>query len=202
MAGETWLDVIIEAFQNLGGEANYSELYPEIKRLRTKKQLSLTAQSTASVRRTIEDHSSDSANFRADDLFYKIGLGYWGLRNHKENKSDKIVLTDFDPDLYIDGIIKEKLISLKLRNQKLVLERKEKDNFTCQACGFYYNNKIVECHHLVPLSDSKLTYNSIDDLITLCPNCHALAHSFLYIDDIYQKRELLLKKIKEVIQNM
>lgn len=36
MAGETWLDVIIEAFQNLGGEANYSELYPEIKRLRTK----------------------------------------------------------------------------------------------------------------------------------------------------------------------
>ncbi|MDY4841247.1 MAG: HNH endonuclease [Alphaproteobacteria bacterium] len=124
------------------------------------------------------------------------------MRNHKENKSDKIVLTDFDPDLYIDGIIKEKLISLKLRNQKLVLERKEKDNFTCQACGFYYNNKIVECHHLVPLSDSKLTYNSIDDLITLCPNCHALAHSFLYIDDIYQKRELLLKKIKEVIQNM
>ena len=202
MIRETWLDVIVEAFQNLGGEANYSELYPEIERLRTKKQLSLTAQWKASVRRTIENHSSDSANFSADDIFYKIGLGYWGLRNHKENELDKIVLTGFNLDLYVDGIIKEKLISLKLRNQKLVLKRKEKDNFTCQSCGFHYNNKIVECHHLIPLSDSQLTYNSIDDLITLCPNCHALAHSFLYTDDIYQKRDILLKKLKEVIQNI
>lgn len=203
MVRETWRDIIIKAFQNLGGKANYDELYLEIERLRNKKNLSLSAQWKASVRKEIEIHSSDSANFRTDDVFCKIGLGYWGLRNYKENKNtaNKILLLDFEPDLYIDGIIKERLISLKLRNQKLIIARKEKDNFTCQACGFYYNNKIVECHHLVPLSDSEVIYNSIEDLITLCPNCHALAHSFLYTNNEYQKKEMLLKKLKEVIKN-
>lgn len=202
MREKSWVDIIIKAFQNLGGEANYSELYPEIERLRIQEKLSLTTQWKASVRRTIEDHSSDSANYRADDLFYKIGLGYWGLRNHKESNStlNEAELSDFNPDLYVDGIIKEKLISLKLRNQKLVLARKEKDHFMCQACGFYYNDKIVECHHLVPLSDSKTTYNSVEELITLCPNCHALAHSFLHEDNEYQKKDTLLKKLKEVVK--
>lgn len=203
MVRETWRDTIIKAFQNLGGKANYDELYSEIERLRNKKNLSLSAQWKASVRKEIEIHSSDSANFRTDDVFCKIGLGYWGLRNYKENKNttNKILSLDFEPDLYIDGIIKERLISLKLRNQELIIARKEKDNFTCQACGFYYNNKIVECHHLIPLSDSEVIYNSIEDLITLCPNCHALAHSFLYTNNEYQKKEVLLKKLKEVIKN-
>jgi hypothetical protein len=66
------------------------------------------------------------------------------------------------------------------RNPALVKQRKRKDNFTCQACGYkkkIANISIVDCHHLRVLSETGKTRTSINDLITLCPNCHRIAHS-------------------------
>ena len=58
--------------------------------------------------------------------------------------------------------------------------------------------KIVECHHLKPLSDDCDTYNSVNELITLCPNCHSLAHILLNLDDKFQKVEYLLSGLKQL----
>ncbi len=78
----TWLEDIINALENLGGKATYSELNDYISRT-TARDLSPTWQNT--VRQTILDHSSDSTSFRSGkDIFYSIGgkgAGYWGLRN-------------------------------------------------------------------------------------------------------------------------
>lgn len=192
MKNETWLESIIQAFKNLGGEAKYDELYPEIKKIRLLNGINLTSQWKASVRRTIEDHSSDSNNFRSDDVFRKLGYGYWGLRNisNSSNYNDQ-------NELYIDGITRERLMSFKIRNRQLILERKKKDNYTCQACGFYYKDKIVECHHLKPLAENCTAYNSINELITLCPNCHSLAHVLLSLDNKFQRIEFLLPELKQ-----
>ena len=196
MAQEKWIESIIQAFENLGGEAEYNDLYDEIKRIRLSKGINLTKAWTASVRRTIEDHSSDSDNFKSDDIFKKLGYGHWGLRNISH--SSTITSSSSNEELYLDGLLQERLISLKIRNTKLILERKIKDNFTCQACGFSYNKKIVECHHLKPLADNTNTYNSIDDLITLCPNCHALAHSLLPINKNLEDKNMLIQTLKEI----
>jgi len=77
-----WIDWIVRAMTNLGGKANYHDLYNEIMRIRPEP---FTPSWTATVRRTIETHSSDSENYRAqyEDLFYSvsgIGSGEWGLR--------------------------------------------------------------------------------------------------------------------------
>ena len=200
MKQQKWLESVVNAFQNLEGEALLEDLYNETKRIRESQNIKLPTNWKAAIRDVIEEHSSDSDNFKSTDLFYKIGVGYWGLRNYQNNESEDIL--NLDTELFIDGITKERLISLSVRNQKLIIKRKILDNFTCQACGFHYDNKIVECHHLVPLSETKTTYNSVNDLITLCPNCHALAHSIYHLDEKYHKKEGLLVKLMAIIKNI
>ncbi len=66
------------------------------------------------------------------------------------------------------------------RSSKLVKERKSMDNYTCQVCGFHHNDSIVHVHHINPISNRKeARITNIDELITLCPNCHALAHQIM-----------------------
>ncbi|MCZ7910687.1 DUF2442 domain-containing protein [Agrobacterium leguminum] len=72
-----WVEEIKAAFEALGGAARYADLYEYLLRTTARE---LTIEWKATVRRTIEDHSSDSLNHRADDLFQKMGHGHWGLR--------------------------------------------------------------------------------------------------------------------------
>lgn len=80
MRGEAlrWIDEIVQAFDALGGAARYSDLYELIERTTSRH---LTAEWKATVRRTIEDHSRDSENFRARDLFRHLDRGFWALRD-------------------------------------------------------------------------------------------------------------------------
>lgn len=87
------------------------------------------------------------------------------------------------------------------RSAKLVKQAKERDNYTCQACDFSFKKQIVHVHHLDPLSErSSPKSTSVDDLITLCPNCHYLAHYWLRQKnkDKYKIRDLLIKKLSGV----
>jgi len=67
------------------------------------------------------------------------------------------------------------------RNVELVEKRKSIDKYTCQACGYLMkveSKYIIDCHHLEPISltnGERIT--TIDDLTTLCPNCHRIAHA-------------------------
>lgn len=79
---KTWLEWIVEAMTALGGSALYEDLYYRISIIHPGP---LTRQWKATVRRTIECHSSDSDNFKENnrDIFRSLGgkgSGYWGLR--------------------------------------------------------------------------------------------------------------------------
>ncbi len=101
---------------------------------------------------------------------------------------------------------KEIRILSRKRNSKIVTRRKEIDKYTCQnpKCAFQYQNKITEAHHLTPLyTTDELIITSVDDLVTLCPTCHRLAHYLLSSDakrkkisenesKFTQKKELLV----------
>lgn len=67
------------------------------------------------------------------------------------------------------------------RNAELVRRRKRQDKYTCQACEYrlQINGKhIVDCHHTEPLSQNPGTrITNIGHLVTLCPNCHRIAHT-------------------------
>lgn len=83
------------------------------------------------------------------------------------------------------------------RSVKLAGEVKKRDKFTCRACSFNFKKQIVHVHHLDPLSERLSPKKTTpDDLVTLCPNCHYLAHYWLRKSDRYKNVGELLKKLQ------
>lgn len=71
------------------------------------------------------------------------------------------------------------------RSRLLANDRKVKDNYTCQVCdmrfedvyGMKLGEGYAEAHHIIPLSQLKgEVKTSIEDLRTVCANCHRMLH--------------------------
>lgn len=67
-------------------------------------------------------------------------------------------------------------------------QAKERDNYRCRICGF---REALHSHHIAPKSQGGK--HDLANLITLCPNHHALVHAGLL------KQTDLLKALKEPI---
>lgn len=94
----------------------------------------------------------------------------------------------------IEGYRQDSVLAKTERDRQLVEQRKLKDNFTCQACGLklVVNEKyVVECHHLVPVSLG-VRETTMEDLVSLCPTCHRVAHM--------RQPPYLVHEIKEIIR--
>jgi len=79
----------------------------------------------------------------------------------------------------MEGILQERRILSRTRNRLLAEARKERDQHTCQSCGFnkYIDGRsVIECHHLYPFRGAQPRVTDIDHLVSLCPTCHRLAH--------------------------
>lgn len=90
-----------------------------------------------------------------------------------------------------------------MRSAALVKSAKKRDEYRCRSCGFYFKGKIVQAHHLDPLAERKRRKTTLDDLVTLCPNCHYLAHYQLrdkkHGDD-YKQIDTLLEKLQNLVR--
>jgi len=75
-----WVDDIQAVLKELGGRASLHNIYREVEKRRRAGGRSIPKTLEAVVRRTLEDHSSDSANFRGADLFKLVSRGEWELR--------------------------------------------------------------------------------------------------------------------------
>lgn len=86
-------------------------------------------------------------------------------------------VTPEDPEA-IEGMVKEKRYLARHRNRHLAETRKSIDSYTCQVCGvgLIAGKSIVECHHLVAVAYAGTRVTKLDDLATLCPSCHRIAH--------------------------
>lgn len=93
---------------------------------------------------------------------------------------------------------KEEITGYRIRRStKLVKATKERDRHTCRACGFHFEDQIVHVHHLDPLSEYQHPQETkLEDLITLCPNCHYLAHYWLRKSSKYKRLEWLIEALK------
>ena len=74
----TWVEDIVQALRNLGGQAHRRQIINEVRRIR-KGPLPRSLEEI--IQRTIQDHSSDSTGFRGNDLFKKVENGVWALRD-------------------------------------------------------------------------------------------------------------------------
>ena len=78
-----WVDDVFEAIRRLGGSATLHSIYKEVEMIRRNAGRSVPKSLDATIRRTLEDHSSDSANYRGSDLFANVGRGEWAIRRDR-----------------------------------------------------------------------------------------------------------------------
>ena len=89
------------------------------------------------------------------------------------------------------------------RSQEIVAQAKQKNKYTCEVCGFHFENRIVQAHHLVPVSQNKgIKLVSENDLIVLCPTCHYLAHYLLEKNPEYSERQKLVNALKDILKRI
>ena len=78
---------------------------------------------------------------------------------------------------------------MKNRNQKLRKKAFERDNFTCQKCKIQdKTTRILEANHINPLVMEG--NDNLDNLITLCNDCHHFAPNNKQEFEDYMKEEM------------
>jgi hypothetical protein len=77
-----WVDDVRSALLALGGEGELSSIYEKTEEIRKAAGRSIVRSLDATVRQTIEAHSSDSRNFKPgnSDYFMRVERGRWRLR--------------------------------------------------------------------------------------------------------------------------
>ena len=78
---------------------------------------------------------------------------------------------------------------MKERNQTLRKKVFERDNFTCQKCKIQDKTaRILEAHHIIPLFIEG--NDDLNNLITLCNDCHHFAPDNKEEFDNYMQEEM------------
>ncbi|MFC1872652.1 MrcB family domain-containing protein [Chloroflexota bacterium] len=108
-----------------------------------------------------------------------------------------------DPDTgsTIEDLIKFRMHKRIERRSSLAKKAIQVHGYTCQACGFNFNNRygeigkgFIEAHHLKPIAQLKgniVDLNPQNDFSVLCSNCHSMIHKFEMSEDIVAFKRLL-----------
>lgn len=149
------------------------DIYAEVRKLRLAPH---PATLDAIIRRTIEQHSSDSEAFDGDDLFYSVdglGGGVWGLRGKVAATPLAVDLPDLPPQETKRTLSKTYRI---LRDTQLARSLKTIHKHCCQVCGLAIElpdgSRYSEAHHIRPLGGEHKGPDVAGNILVLCPNHH------------------------------
>lgn len=120
------------------------------------------------------------------------------ILEHASDHIRTIEVKDFDIDSIeaLEGYRSDKTYLQTKRNREIVKRRKRFDDHTCQVCGFQLQiNKrfIIECHHLISFSEKDERITKMEDLVSLCPTCHRIAHTHKPPYSINELKNLIKK---------
>lgn len=131
--------------------------------------------------------------------------------NEKDISNDENIIKDLKEDesdeVYQEGENVNKGIITQKRNLKARQKCIDKNGYICHVCGVDLKQvygeiakNFIHIHHINFLSDNKTNHsvNPINDLIPVCPNCHAMLHrrlngKYLNIEEL--KNEISKAKI-------
>ncbi|GHO52883.1 HNH endonuclease [Ktedonobacter robiniae] len=202
-----WINEIIDALIDLGGEGTLKAIYEQISK---RGIMNLEhAHWQATVRRTIEQHSSDTKSFHTiknsdeDDIFYApkgLSAGHWAIRKRYLDTLTDLIAIKVEEGNIIEGYEggkKQRYVNIYERDATLRKQAVKIHGTICKGCDFdfefYYGPRgagYIEVHHLRPISSlgGSVTINPKTDMTVLCSNCHRMVHR--YPDSILSLEEL------------
>lgn len=110
----------------------------------------------------------------------------------------RTIVSDDELQKATEGLMQETIFFRKQRNRLLRSLCAERDNYTCQVCGFNFEKAygergkgFIEIHHTKPLSSYDGVHEvQIEDLVALCSNCHSMIHyggNLLSVDELRER---------------
>jgi 5-methylcytosine-specific restriction protein A len=134
------------------------------------------------------------------------------IQNKVENKKDgknvfDVVVRNISNEILTDRIGKLSKYRYKsnkpkinyLRSRYIVEYAKRRANGYCQLCKFKapfidkYGQAFLECHHLIWLSNNG--EDAVNNVVALCPNCHAKMHHLELENDLKELKVKALEKL-------
>ena len=113
-------------------------------------------------------------------LFYKISK-----RNNDKTKEGDVV---FKQSKKFERDINNRILCITAKGVK------------CYVCKFDFKNtygeigdKFIHIHHVSPISKGVENFNPLEDLIPVCPNCHAMLHKKSPPYTVEELRDILRK---------
>lgn len=134
---------------------------------------------------------------RAADFFEDVARAQPGTKERDANR-----------EVYPQIENRKIVISHQLRERSgyLATERKECDDYKCQVCGMkfvkvygkQYGEAFAEAHHRIPLHRlSREVRTRIEDLATVCSNCHRMLHKMDgNRDDVEKLRNIVRNQMR------
>ncbi len=112
-------------------------------------------------------------------------------------------------NLYIEGSIKKVVVNKYERNIEARKKCLEKHGYKCKVCKMSFEDtygeigkEFIHVHHIKPLAGIAKEYklNPEKDLIPVCPNCHAMLHTYdppLSVEELQNKLREKVNKLLE-----
>jgi len=145
----------------------------------------------------INDLSED-----VNDALVDRVVEFYSLIGRALSENQKTAPKPDDTDVYSAKENREQVVThlKRERNRYLSLLRKQQDKYQCQICEMKFEDvygeigkDFAEAHHIVPLAQLDGPQSvSVDDLITVCANCHRMLHKLNGgTEDIEELKDML-----------
>jgi 5-methylcytosine-specific restriction protein A len=142
----------------------------------------------AGDRKVVQDFRDDPVKMHKLAEAIRAGLKSGQLQEAYEELADLDFSDDDDEGTPEGGLLRREHFyrerDRKKRQQKIDQHRKANNGkLACETCGFDFGEAYgdhgdgyIECHHIIPLSESGPTTTRLADLILICSNCHRMIH--------------------------
>ena len=167
------------------------------------------------MKRTMLEHRSYGmgATVSANDFKIILIERYIDFLKSKSNETPNFVQSH---DQQIDkeqktteGMIKEVNYFRSKRNRAIRDQCAKRDNYTCQVCSFNFEKvygergkEFIEVHHKNPMANFDGEHEiKVEDLISLCSNCHSMIHyggDFLDVDELRKTLKTSQNTIEDI----
>jgi 5-methylcytosine-specific restriction enzyme A len=135
---------------------------------------------------TLQDYGIHKIDFFTPELTQKDLLQIGDDWFAGDNSSNNLIAEELNqPNKYPEGAKKTVVINAYERNPEARAACIAHYGYLCAACGFDFfvnygelGKNFIHVHHVNPISSKAEIYeiDPINDLIPVCPNCHAMIH--------------------------